>query len=123
MQGVTDFTVSAWVNPSANTAWSRVFDFGTGTNDYMFLTLNAGGGAIRFAITTSAAGGEQQINGTGELPLNTWSLVTVTLSGSTGTLYVNGTAVGTTCPARPTSSSGWTAAVRSRSGCRSATTG
>ena len=95
MQGVTDFTVSAWVNPSANTAWSRVFDFGTGTNDYMFLTLNAGGGPIRFAITTSGAGGEQQINGTGELPLNTWSLVTVTLSGSTGTLYVNGTAVGT----------------------------
>ena len=99
-----------------------MFDFGTGTNDYMFLTLNAGGGAIRFAITTSAAGGERRINftGTGELPLNTWSLVTVTLSGSTGTLYVNGTAVGTTSPARPTSSSGSTAATRSRSGCRCA---
>ncbi len=69
MQGVSDFTISAWVNPSADTAWSRVFDFGTGTNDYMFLTLNAGGGPIRFAITTSGAGGEQQINGTGELPL------------------------------------------------------
>ncbi len=95
VQGVTDFTISAWVNPSADTAWSRVFDFGTGTNDYMFLTLNAGGGPIRFAITTSGAGGEQQINGTGELPLNTWSHVAVTLSGSTGTLYVNGTAVGT----------------------------
>ncbi len=94
MQGVTDFTISAWVNPSADTAWSRVFDFGTGTSDYMFLTLNAGGGPIRFAITTSGAGGEQQINGTGELPLNTWSQVAVTLSGSTGTLYVNGTAVG-----------------------------
>jgi hypothetical protein len=95
MQGVNDFTISAWVNPSADTAWSRVFDFGTGTNDYMFLTLNAGGGPVRFAITTSGAGGEQQINGTGELPLNTWSNVAVTLSGTTGTLYVNGTAVGT----------------------------
>ena len=72
-----------------------MFDFGTGTNDYMFLTLNAGGGPIRFAITTSGAGGEQQINGTAELPLNTWSQVAVTLSGTTGTLYVNGTAVGT----------------------------
>ena len=51
MQGVSDFTISAWVNPSANTAWSRVFDFGTGTGGYMFLTLNAGGGPIRFAIT------------------------------------------------------------------------
>ena len=94
-QGLHDFTISAWVNPSANTAWSRVFDFGTGTGDYMFLTLNAGGGPIRFAITTSGAGGEQQINGTSELPLNTWSHVAVTLSGTTGTLYVNGTAAGT----------------------------
>jgi len=95
MQGTGDFTISAWVNPSAGTAWSRVFDFGTGTNDYMFLTLNAGGGPVRFAITTSGAGGEQQINGTGELPLNTWSHVAVTLSGHTGTLYVNGAAAGT----------------------------
>ena len=94
VSGLSDFTISAWVNPSANTAWSRVFDFGTGTGDYMFLTLNAGGGPVRFAITTSGAGGEQQINGTGELPLNTWSHVAVTLSGTTGTLYVNGTAVG-----------------------------
>ena len=55
--GVNDFMISAWVNPSADTAWSRVFDFGTGTGDYMFLTLNAGDSAIRFAITTSGAGG------------------------------------------------------------------
>jgi hypothetical protein len=95
VSGLSDFTISAWVNPSANTAWSRVFDFGTGTGDYMFLTLNAGGGPLRFAITTSGGGGEQQINGPGELPLNTWSHVAVTLSGTTGTLYVNGTAVGT----------------------------
>ncbi len=72
-----------------------MFDFGTGTNDYMFLTLNAGGGPLRFAITTSGGGGEQQINGTGTLPLNTWSHVAVTLSGNTGTLYVNGQPVGT----------------------------
>jgi Concanavalin A-like lectin/glucanases superfamily/Carbohydrate binding module (family 6) len=95
VQGLSDFTISAWVNPSQDTAWSRVFDFGTGTGDYMFLTLNAGGGPLRFAITTSGAGGEQQINGTGELPSNTWSHIAVTLSGTTGTLYVNGTAVGT----------------------------
>src|SRR5450756_1905120 len=93
--GLSDFTISAWVNPSADTAWSRVFDFGTGTGDYMFLTLNAGGGPIRFAITTTGPGGEQQINGTGELPLNTWSHVAVTLSGTTGTLYVNGAVAGT----------------------------
>ena len=95
VSGLHDFTVSAWVNPSANSGWSRVFDFGTGTGTYMFLTLSAGGGPIRFAITTSGGGGEQQINGTSTLSLNTWSLVTVTLSGTTGTLYVNGQAVAT----------------------------
>jgi Alpha-L-arabinofuranosidase B, catalytic/Concanavalin A-like lectin/glucanases superfamily/Lamin Tail Domain/NPCBM-associated, NEW3 domain of alpha-galactosidase len=95
VSGLHDFTVSAWVNPSQNNAWSRVFDFGTGTNDYMFLTLSAGGGPLRFAITTSGNGAEQQLNDTGTLPLNTWSLVTVTLSGQTGTLYVNGQPVAT----------------------------
>src|SRR5450631_145749 len=95
VSGLRDFTISAWVNPSANSAWSRVFDFGTGTNDYMFLTLSAGGGPMRFAITTSGNGAEQQINAPGTLPLNTWSHVAVTLSGTTGTLYVNGQPVGT----------------------------
>ena len=68
VSGLHDFTISAWVNPSANTAWSRVFDFGTGTNDYMFLTLSAGGGPLRFAITTSGNGAEQQLNAPGTLP-------------------------------------------------------
>jgi hypothetical protein len=95
VSGLHDFTISAWVNPSANSAWSRVFDFGTGTSNYMFLTLSAGGGPIRFAITTTSNGAEQQINGPGTLPLNTWSHVAVTLSGNTGTLYVNGQPVGT----------------------------
>jgi hypothetical protein len=90
-----DFTVSAWVNPAANTTWSRVFDFGTGTTANMFLTVSAGS-APRFAITTGGSGGEQQINsGSGLLPTNTWSHLAVTLSGNTGTLYVNGTPIGT----------------------------
>jgi len=95
VSGLHDFTVSAWVNPSANSAWSRVFDFGTGTGNYMFLTLSAGGGPLRFAITTSGNGAEQQLNAPGNLPLNTWSHVAVTLSGNTGTLYLNGQPVAT----------------------------
>ena len=67
-----------------------MFDFGTGTNDYMFLTLNAAAGRSGSRSPPAAPGGEQQINGTGDLPLNTWSHVAVTLSGNTGTLYVNG---------------------------------
>jgi hypothetical protein len=97
VSGLTgDFTISAWVNPGATTTWSRIFDFGTGTTANMFLTINAGGGGPRFAITTGGGGAEQQVNSsTGQLPLNTWSHVAVTLSGNTATMYVNGTPVGT----------------------------
>ena len=70
--------VVAFVDAPPN---ATVVDFGTGTNDYMFLTLNDGNGTPRFAITDSGAGGEQQINGTAELPLNTWSHVAVTFDG------------------------------------------
>jgi hypothetical protein len=95
VSGLHDFTVSAWVNPSANSPWSRVFDFGSGTNNFMFLTLSAGGGPLLFAdaIPTNTAG--DVIAGPGTLPLNTWSHVAVTLSGNTGTLYVDGQPVAT----------------------------
>jgi Concanavalin A-like lectin/glucanases superfamily/NedA-like, galactose-binding domain len=93
--GRSDITVSAWVNPSANATWSRIFDFGTGTTANMFMTVNAGGAGLRFAITIGGGGAEQQLTGGGQLPLNTWSHVAVTLSGTTGTLYLNGNPVAT----------------------------
>jgi hypothetical protein len=84
--GLTDITIALWVNPAATTTWSRIFDFGTGTTRYLFLTVSAGS-APRFAITTGGAGAEQRINGTGPLATNRWTHVAVTLAGNTGTLY------------------------------------
>ena len=95
VSSLSDFTVSAWVNPSVDSTWSRVFDFGTGQTTYMFLTVDGGGAGLRYAIANSGNGAEQQLTGGGQLPLNTWSHVAVTLSGTTGTLYLNGTPVAT----------------------------
>jgi hypothetical protein len=95
VSGLNDYTVSAWVNPSADDTWARVFDFGRGTSVNMFLTVNGGGNGLRFGITASGNGAEQDLTGGGQLPLNTWSHVAVTLSGTTGTLYLNGAPVAT----------------------------
>ena len=93
VSSLTNFTIAAWVNVATLANWDRIFDFGTGTTDYMLLTPDAGGtNEIRFAITTSGNGAEQQLNGP-SLPVNTWTHLAVTLAGTTATLYVNGVAV------------------------------
>ncbi|GAP45417.1 beta-L-arabinofuranosidase domain-containing protein [Streptomyces azureus] len=91
--GAPAITLSVWVKPTHDANWQRVFDFGNNTSRYMYLASRNGSGVPRFAITTGGPGGEQGLNGTAALPLNQRSHLAVTISGTTGTLYVNGTAV------------------------------
>jgi len=92
--GVTDFTISTWVKMSSLATWARVFDIGTGTNNYMFLApQGATANRMRFAIRTSTVG-EQIINSSVNTPVGTWFHVAVTLTGTTGRLYLNGVEVG-----------------------------
>jgi hypothetical protein len=92
---LADFTIAAWVYWDASRNWARVFDFGSGTGHYMMLTPRTSGGVVRFGITTDYGIGEQGIVGNAALPTGQWVHVAVTLSGRTGTLYVNGSPVGT----------------------------
>jgi hypothetical protein len=93
---LTNFTIECWVNLTSVANWARIFDFGNNTTTYMFLApQNGSTSKLRFAITTSGAGGEQQINGASALTAAVSYHVAVTLSGNTGILYVNGVAVGT----------------------------
>lgn len=94
VSGLGDFTVAAWVKPDSIATWQRIFDFGSSTSSYMFLTTRpTTTGGLRFAITTGS--GEQQVNTSAPLAVGVWQHVAVTLRGSTATIYLNGTAVGT----------------------------
>ncbi|HEX7633707.1 MAG TPA: LamG-like jellyroll fold domain-containing protein [Noviherbaspirillum sp.] len=92
---LADFTIATWVYWNASQTWARIFDFGSNTGYYMFLSPRAGNGTARFAITNSANYGEQVISGNTALPTGQWVHVAVTLSGTTGTLYINGNVAGT----------------------------
>jgi alpha-N-arabinofuranosidase len=95
MSGLTNFTISTWVDVTSLVSWERIFDFGSGTSKYMFLTPDNGAtNTIRFSITTGGSNAEQQLTGPA-IAANTWTNIAVTLSGSIGTLYVDGTAVAT----------------------------
>lgn len=92
---INDFTISTWVRMDAISTWMRVFDFGTGTSKYMFLTVQAalsgGKSTVRYAIKNG--GGEQQVNYSYAFPLNTWVNLALTRAGNTVTMYINGAAV------------------------------
>lgn len=94
VSGLNDFTIAAWVKPDSIATWQRIFDFGSSTSSYMFLTTRPStAGGLRFAITTGT--GEQQVNTSSPLTVGAWQHVAVTLRGTTATVYLNGVAVGT----------------------------
>jgi hypothetical protein len=92
---VSDFTIAAWVYWNAARNSEQVFSLGANVDHYMTLAARNGAGVARFAVTVNGVAGEQTINSASALPTGQWVHVAVTLSGTVGTLYVNGRVVGT----------------------------
>ena len=81
-----ELTVAMWVYWRAANLWQRLFDFGNGTDQYLFLTPS-NGTVMRFAIKNG--GSEQTVDCT-KLTQNKWKHVAVTIGKDKTTIYVDG---------------------------------
>ena len=83
-----EITIATWVNWDGTSQWQRIFDFGNGTGEYLFLTPRSGSNTMRFEIKNN--GTAQTLNAT-QLATGQWVHVAITLGAGVGKLYVNGT--------------------------------
>ncbi|MBW4889757.1 T9SS type A sorting domain-containing protein [Mucilaginibacter sp. HMF5004] len=86
---LNDFTVAAWVKLPATLANNtRIFDFGTGTNNFMIFIPMSGGTNVRYKITGATGTNDRIIPYV--LPLTQWVHITISQQGKTFKFYVNG---------------------------------
>jgi hypothetical protein len=76
-----DITIAMWVDWDGGTNWQRIFDFGNGPGEYLYLSPKSGSNTLRFAIVNN--GTEQQLNTT-PLVAGQWTHLAVTLGSGTG---------------------------------------
>ena len=82
-----EMTFAAWVKGGSTTAWQRIFDFGNGEDEYLFLTPT-NGSAMRFEIKKD--GVTQGLNATTTLGTGTWKHVAVTIGANEVAIYIDG---------------------------------
>ncbi len=87
------FSFAAWVKPLGGAANQAIVWVGSTTSSRLYLTADDGAGHAKFAIANG--GSDQTLTASSALALNAWSHVAVTLSGTAGTLYVNGASAAT----------------------------
>ena len=82
-----EMTFAAWVKGGSTTAWQRIFDFGNGEDEYLFLTPT-NGSAMRFEIKKD--GVTQGLNATTTLGTGKWKHVAVTIGANEVAIYIDG---------------------------------
>jgi hypothetical protein len=93
LSSLSNLTIATWVNYSgvAGAGWQRVWDFGSGTTNYMFLTPAQGTtGPLTFAIMSTTVA-EKRFAASRSLPTG-WHHTAVVISGATMTadVYLDG---------------------------------
>jgi hypothetical protein len=84
-----ELTIALWVNWRGASNWQRIFDFGTDTEHYMFLTpCNSYTSKMRFAIKNG--GDELSIDCPNKLTSYQWKHVVVTMGTEKTSIYVDG---------------------------------
>lgn len=88
LTNLNDFTIATWVFINNQANWSRVFDFGYGTSQWLFFTPQTNLGYGKFAIYNGK--NEYDIDLPAPLPVGQWVHIAVTNAGGNVTVYVNG---------------------------------
>jgi hypothetical protein len=87
-----DFTVAVWVYSETTAVNTRIFDFGSDDVAYIALSPRSGENRLHFMASREQFWPEQPLSAD-PLPTGRWVHVAVTLSGTVGTLYVDGSPV------------------------------
>lgn len=106
---VQDATIATWVSVSETRPWSRILDVG-GSKGFLYLASARHAPpdtGMRFSIYPGEAANEGTVATQGQLPLNVWKHVAITVQGSTYSMFIDGHRVeSTTTAATPPSGIG-----------------
>ncbi len=81
-------TFCAWINWNGGGSWQRIFDFGNGEDEYLFLCPSNNNGKMLFEI--KANGTTQNLPCTNALEVGQWKHVAVTIGNNEVKIYIDG---------------------------------
>ncbi|MBR5535356.1 MAG: hypothetical protein IKU60_01775 [Clostridia bacterium] len=94
LEGLEDYTVAVWIKPDVKNTTQRVFDFGTGSQRYMFLTPYYGKNVLRGAITAGGYTYEKGISIDADIETGRWTHLVMQQEGDIMRIYIDGVICG-----------------------------